>query len=204
MQANKNLIILLGILTLISVLISISGCVNPESDACAGANVTKFGKSVEIIFANETFEGIWNGKVMSGEKGEQAMDWYANQRGWTRIDDEKSPHSSGIDGIYKKSDKHYIFVEAKETSRKNDYDTPLSTDASYGPQMSDQWIEYHLVKINNSGLLTAFYDGDYEKLAVVYKIKDYPGSTITKDFADSLSSVGINNVVIIKQCGANT
>ena len=112
-QANKNLILTFGILALIPFLISISGCTNPGSDACACVNVTEFGKNIEIIFTNETFDGVWNGKVMSGRKGEQAMDWYSRQMNWSRMDDEKSAHSSGIDGIYRKNDNSYMFIEAK-------------------------------------------------------------------------------------------
>jgi len=200
---NKNL----KNLILISILLLISGCLdntgnlnNSNSDNTnADRNITKFGKSIEIIFTNETFDGIWNEKVMTGRKGEQAMDWYAKQRNWTRIDEEKSPHSPGIDGICRKNDGSYIFIEAKETSQKSDYNSPLSTGASYGAQMSDQWIEYHIIKINDSEMLASFYDENYKKLVVIYKINDYEGSTITKKFAGSLSNVGVDNVVIIKK-----
>jgi len=217
MQTNKNLIIILVPLTLISILIS--GCVNHNIDtghygsyesACVCANITKFNKNIEITFTNITFDGVWNNKVASGRRGEQAMDWYAKQRNWIRLDEEKSPYSSGIDGIYKKFFNEtneaytYVFIEAKETQWKSDYNRTLSTGASYGAQMSDQWIEYHLIKINNPDLLAAFYDGNYKKFVVIYKIEDYSGSTITKDFADSLSNVGVDNVVIIKKCRANT
>jgi hypothetical protein len=201
MRVNKkglyiNLILIAGLLVLIS------GCISQYHDD-SDSNVTEFGIKIEIIFTNETFDGIWNGKVLSGRKGEQAMDWYSRQMNWSRVDEEKSAHSSGIDGIYRKGDNSYVFAEAKETSRKSDYDTPLSTDASYGAQMSDQWIEHHVVKINDSGMLGAFYDGNYDKLVVLYKIKDSPGSTITKDFAGSLNKVGVDHVVIIKNKGGN-
>ncbi len=200
----KNLIAVTTATILISMLIC--GCIGDKIENnnlnYQDTNLTKFNKNIIIVFTNETFDGKWNGKVMTGRMGEQAMDWYADQQNWIKLDDPKSPHSAGIDGIYKKfvnGNYRYIFVEAKETFSRGDYETPLPTDASYGPQMSDQWIEHHVVKIKDPDMLSAFYDGNYEKLVVIYKKKDWHGSTITGEFAESLDSVGINDVVIVKK-----
>ena len=153
---------------------------------------------------------------MSGKKGQQAMEWYAESKGWTKITTIGHPFANGIDGIFwDPAESKYIFLEAKETIGKGNYEKKLSKGASYGDQMSDDWLRHHVDELYKNGLDSQTYrelkdsidSGTAKKQVVIYRTSGFSGRTITKGFADDLNNIGpldkskINDVIIIGSGG---
>lgn len=124
--------------------------------------------------------------------------------------DPSTAKQAGIDGIYKDLETgEYVFLEAKETIGSSNYGRRLSPERSYGWQMDDEWLKYHVEDLYEAGelssieytqLLNSINEGSCQKQIFIYHRNAYKGTTATQVFIshlDGLTSISANWKILI-------
>ncbi len=169
---------------------------------------TRHGMLTEVRYTTKIFDGIHEGVVVSGKKGEQAMDDYARiQKGYAPVVDNLAshPNARGIDGIYMDGTT-YVFIEAKQTANVGNYGQKLGKNKVLPDQMTDDWLLHHVETLLDKGDITpAQYNamksqinnGIAKKEVVIYKAGGASENTISPAFASDVKNLGVDEVIII-------